>query len=95
MTHCTGGNIQPFPGITVPTHTKPFKVNDNFTSEGGVRVRCATDPTSQGRRAHTPLRGAFEELALEGVSDGEKFHPPRLEQWQKLVKITQIIWQYR
>ena len=67
----------PPPGIPVPTHVKPVGVNDNFPFDGGGRGIGLTAPTSQGRRAHTPMCTAFQEMSPGGVPRCEDVNTPQ------------------
>ena len=83
------------PGITVPTHIKPFWLNYNFPLDGEVeaavqqlRIHKAGGPSHL--RAEHFKKWIWEAYPSEGTST----LPPRPKWWKNLVWITQLVWRH-
>ena len=81
-------------GRTVPTHVKPFGVNNDVPLEGGLeadvkQLRLYKAGGKNHLRSENFKKELRESYPAEGTSP-----PPMPEQWQNMVEITQFMWKH-
>ena len=85
----------PLPGRPVPTHVTPFKVNDKFPMKGGWRQRYDASNSIKQKGKPTSMQFFLINDYRRCTWWRGRPPPPRLKRCQKLVEITQLMWQHR
>ena len=78
----------------MPTHIKPFKVNNYLPLYGEVQVAAQRIQLYKVVYHTHPCKDNFKKYLREPYTAEGTLNTPMPEQWQKLVDITQLMLQY-